>query len=105
MAQHMQKYIGFIEMQDGTEFGPIRIGLKTKMQTERSTKANNWSTSNDVSTINAFMCWYAGKEAGEFDMSWDEFLAQVFDANTVELEAPEKTTDAEDPTRPAATAG
>lgn len=105
MAQQMQKFVGYIEMQDGTEFGPVRIGLKTKMQAEKSAKANNWSQERDGALLNAFMAWHAAQAEGLFDLTWEEFNDNVFDATTMLLEVPEGTTDAEDPTRPAATAG
>lgn len=105
MAQQMQKFVAFVEMKDGTDFGPIRIGLKTKMQAEKSSKANNWSQERDGAILNAFMAWHAGQQAGVFDLTWDEFNENVFDASTETLEVPEGTTDAEDPTQPAATAG
>lgn len=105
MTQQMQKFVAFIEMEDGTEFGPIRIGLKTKIQAEKSSKANNWSQERDSAVINSFMSWHAAQTAGAFDLTWEEFSANVFDANTVELARVEDSTDAEDPTRPAATAG
>lgn len=105
MAQQMQKFVAFIEMQDGTEFGPVRIGLKTKIQAEKSARANNWTQERDGATLNAFMAWHAAKEVGEITLTWDEFLAHVFDANTVELDKVEGETDAEDPTQTAATAG
>lgn len=105
MTQQMQKFVAFIEMQDGTEFGPIRIGLKTKIQSEKTAKANNWSQERDTATLNAFMAWHAAQTVGAFDLTWDEFTANVLDATTAELEVAEGTTDAEDPTQPAATAG
>lgn len=104
MAQQMQKYVGFIEMNDGTEFGPIRVGLATKIQAEKTSKANNWAPDRDGATINSFMAYHAAKTAGLIDITWDEFKANVLDATTATLEVDQDTTDAEDPTHPAATA-
>lgn len=99
MAQTMPKYVGFIELKDGTEHGPFRIGLATKIQTSKTTRANGWDPERDQGILNGFMAWHSARERGLIEMGWDEFLEQVEDAVTVKQES-QDTEDEEDPTKP-----
>ncbi|MFF5793965.1 hypothetical protein ACFY5D_18125 [Paeniglutamicibacter sp. NPDC012692] len=107
MAQEMKKFVGFIEFEDGRVIGPFRVGLKTKLQSTKSARANNWDEERDASQITSFMAWHAAKAAGLHDLSWDEYNEAVFDAQVVELEKDADVIgdDSEDPTQPAALAG
>lgn len=99
MAQTMPKYVGFIELKDGTEIGPFRIGLKTKLQVTKTSQANGWDQERDSPLVNAFMAWHSAKQRGLIDLSWVEFQDQVEDALTVAQEN-QDTEDEEDPTKP-----
>lgn len=104
MTQTMPKYVAFIELNDGSEYGPIRVGLASKIQANKTARANGWDPERDVSTLNAFMAWHAATTAGLLSMGWDEFLATAMDAITVPLDG-DAPADSEDPTRPAHLAG
>ena len=100
--QRMPKAVAFIEMKDGREFGPVRVGLKSKMQGSRTAKAKGWDQTRDAVQIAAVMAWHAAREAGHLDgVSYEQFEDQALDAGVYDLAPEDDAEPAEgDPTSP-----
>lgn len=95
------------ELEDGTEWANLRVGLPTKIQLERTAKANRWDTEEDEFTVSAFMSWHLSRAKGLHNLSWDEFLKAAIDAGVTGKPVGETAPDdgeaaTEDPTRPGA---
>lgn len=102
----IRKFQGFIEYLDGREIIGFRVGLKTKIQAEKTARAQGWKPEADAATMNAFMAWHAAHEQGLITEKWAEFVDAVMDASTVEMEDDGAAAeDSDDPTEPAASAG
>lgn len=97
------KYVAYIELDSGKELGPVRVGLKTKIQAGKTAKAQGWNQERDAVLLNAFMAWHAAKAEGLVDMPWDEFLNVARDTDVQMLEDDDE--DPENPTNPASLAG
>lgn len=102
MAQRLPKTVAIIEMQDGTEIGPVRVGLATKLQASKTAKAKGWDMERDAIEVSSFMSWHAAKGAGLLELSYEEYSASVFDAGVFEADPEDAAAaDAADPTNPA----
>lgn len=97
------KTLAWAELADGTEFEDVRVTLATKVQYERTARANKWDHEAMPFTTSAFFAWHAARLAGALpaDMTFDQFMSQVIDAG-VENETPDDTEgeDLDDPDRP-----
>lgn len=96
----MTKYVGYIELETGEEIGPFRVGLKTKIQAGKTSKARGWQQERDAAEISAFMAWHAAKSKGLIDMPWEEFIDATVDSSVEELTADEAEADQDDPENP-----
>lgn len=96
MTNHMYAYG---ELADGTTWDNVRVTLASKIQLEKSCKANRWDTSEDQFTTSAFLSWHTARTAGLIDCKWSEFLEQAVDAGITATTA-EDTDAGEDPTQP-----
>jgi len=98
------KTYGYFELEDGTEAEGLRVTLKTKIQSEKSARANGWDPERDANMLGAFAAWHAAKAAGATELDWQAFLDTVVDAGIYQ-ETPEdqagQVADPEDPTQPA----
>lgn len=68
---------------DGAEHGPFRVGIKTKLQYEKTAKARGWDADGNPFTTALFWAWHAGREAGAHDLSYELFADAVTDAVVV----------------------
>lgn len=104
MSHQLPTIYAYGELQDGTTWANVRVTLATKIQYERSAKANRWDPAEDDFLSSAFMSWHAAKAAGHHHMGWDEFLSAAVDAGVTrrELEETDDPDQEEDPTRPVA---
>lgn len=105
MTQRLPKSVAMIELADGTELGPVRVGLATKLQASKTAKAKGWDMERDAIEVSSFMAWHAAKHAGLLDMTYEDYTAQVFDAGVFEADEDTEAAagaDAADPTGPAA---
>lgn len=77
----MSKSYGSFEMADGTEVSGIRIGLKDKLQLERTAAAKRWDTEKQFYTTGAFLVWHAAKRQGHLPdgMTYEQFVEQCED--------------------------
>jgi hypothetical protein len=101
MSNHPKTY-GYFELADGTEHSGIRVTLKTKIQAEKSARANGWDPQRDSNIMGAFAAWHAGKGSGLVDLDWGTFLDNAVDAGLYQEDDEDQGIDPEDPTRPAA---
>lgn len=76
----MKKQIGSFELENGTVVENIRIGLKDKLQLERTARVRSWEPEKDVFTTTAFLVWHAAKRLGHTELSYDDFVKDVEDA-------------------------
>lgn len=97
----MRKVYASAELTDGATYSDVRVTLASKLQLERSMKANKWSTADNDFTIGAFLAWHAGKTAGKHALTWEEFLDAVVDAGVTAADTDEPV-DLLDPTQQAA---
>ena len=99
------KTYGYFELEDGTEAEGLRVTLKTKIQSEKSARANGWDPERDANVLGAFAAWHAAQQAGATTLEWSAFLDAAVDAGIYQ-DTPEDQAapgaDAEDPTQPAA---
>lgn len=93
----IKKQFGLYEL-DGKVYGPVRIGLKSKLQYERTAKQRKWDAETEPMHAITFWIWHAAKERGLHELSFDEFIEQVEDVQT------DDSDDADDPTVAADTA-
>lgn len=91
------------ELADGTEWANVRVTVATKVQLERSMRANRWDVETNPFTTAAFMSWHAARAAQAIpsDLDFERFLAEAVDAG-VTNDVP--TSDEADPDRPTQTA-
>jgi hypothetical protein len=75
----IKKINAYFEL-DGKEHGPFRVGMKTKLQYEKTAKARGWDVEDTPFTTALFWAWHAGKEAGAHDLSYEIFADAVTDA-------------------------
>lgn len=80
---NINKSYAYYEL-DGKVYGPHRIGLKTKLQYEKTAKVRKWNSDDDAVTTLAFWTWHASQQ--EHGLTFDDFLARVEDVN---VETPE----------------
>lgn len=72
----------------GEEHGPFKVGLKTKLQYERTARARKWGGAEEEPLkVTAFWVWHAAHEAGEFEGDFETFLETVDDADVVDASA------------------
>lgn len=103
MSTPAPKTYGYFELEDGTELSGIRITLKTKIQAEKSARANGWDPQRDSNIMGAFAAWHAAKDTGQVDTDWATFLDTAVDAGLYQEDAEDaEVADPEDPTQPAA---
>lgn len=76
----MKKQIGSFELENGTVVENIRIGMKDKIQLERTARVRSWEPEKDVFTTTAFLVWHASKRLGHTALSYDDFMKEVEDA-------------------------
>lgn len=102
MANH-PKTFGYFELEDGTEADQLRVTLKSKIQAEKSARANGWDPQRDSNILGAFAAWHAGKQAGATTLDWQTFLDTAVDAGIYQEDTEDQAevADPEDPTRPA----
>lgn len=98
----IKKQFGTYEL-DGVVHGPFRIGLKTKLQFEKTAKARKWEAESDPITTITFWTWHASKLAGAHELTWEDFIAQVEDIHVGDEDGSD--VDEENPTEPVGTAG
>lgn len=97
----MKHTIATVELEDGRTL-KARVGIATKMQWEKSAKAQGWNADDNPFTVNLFWAWHATRHAGQHDLSWESFVAAAVDADLDVVEAPAGEADP-DPTQTAAT--
>ena len=102
MTSTRPKTFGYFELEDGTEAEGIRVTLKSRIQAEKSARANGWDPERDANMLGAFVAWHAAKHAGQLDLEWSTFLDTVVDAGIYQQESDAAEADADDPTRAAA---
>lgn len=74
----ISKQFGIYELNG--EVNRVRIGLKSKLQYETTAKARKWGNAEDAPfQTQAFWTWHAAKEAGQHDLSFEDFIDQVDD--------------------------
>ena len=78
----IKKINAFYEL-DGVEHGPYRVGIKAKLQYEKTAKARGWDVEANPFTTALFWAWFAGKEAGAHDLTYELFSDAVTDAVVV----------------------
>lgn len=98
----MRPTIADFELTDGTVHEGIRVTLASKIQFERSARANRWDPEENPFTTAAFLAWHAAKLRGLIDLDWDRFLVECVDVSVTNPEpaAPEAD-DTDRPTEPA----
>lgn len=89
----------YAELNDGTTYSGVRVPLASKLQWEKTAKAQRWEPEANPFTFGAFLAWHVGKATGRHTLTWEQFRDTAIDAG-IEDEA-----DAEDPTPPPATDG
>lgn len=106
LTENAQSLYAFGELDDGTTWEGLRVPLASKLQWERTSKANGWTTDHNMFTFAAFLSWHTAKRAGRIDLEWKAFLEHVVDASVdPDPPAAASTDDAADsgegPTNPA----
>lgn len=74
-----KKTLAYYELDGQPVMGPVRVGLKTKLQYERTSKARGWDVESQPFTTSLFWAWHASKLAGNHDLSFDDFSSQAVD--------------------------
>lgn len=77
----INKSYGYYEL-EGKEFGPHRVGIKTKLQYEKTSKARGWKADENPFTTTLFFVWHASQK--EHGLSFEDFSAQVDDVAIVD---------------------
>lgn len=83
----MQKQFASYETTDGTVHENIRVGLKDKLQCERTAKRNQWDAEHDGFLMSAFLAWHASKRIGIHTLGFEEWKDTVEDVLVVNRDA------------------
>ncbi|QTF71765.1 hypothetical protein [Arthrobacter woluwensis] len=77
----INKSFAYYEL-EGKEFGPHRVGIKTKLQYEKTAKNRGWKSDEHPFTTTLFFAWHASQ--AEHGLTFEDFSAQVEDVAIVD---------------------